>query len=648
MSNGIKKPAFGRGGRDSSFNSNNTNFGSKHQTKTFDFGNEFRCEAEIFEDCFRLSGYDIPLSIQHDENVHRFGKKKRCWYIAGLTWGVIGDWSGNLPKVLWFKKDRQLLNPEQWKEIQSKIVAAKKEREERRLKSQKEIAEQAVKDLESFREVQSKDCHTYLQIKHVNPYGVRINQSYLVIPLQDIYGKIWSYQRIAEKRDKNGRDKWFKTGGRKQGCFHIIGTIEANKTKPIIFSEGYATAASIHEATGYPVIICFDAGNIDPVVKVFRDQYLYHSFLIAGDNDQWKGKNTGKEAAQSVASRYGCKMVLPQFKETKTHPKDFNDLHVLEGLEEVKKQIEDALNRRRLRCNNALDFLTIPLRPREMILGPIIPEQGLAMIFAKPGIGKTFLSLSIACAVVSGKEMFDGRWKAPSPRKVLFLDGEMSQVSLQERIRSISRGYGCKERDLKKLHIITPDQQEHSMPDLSTQEGQSYIEEHLEGVELLILDNLSSLCRSYKENDSDSWVLILEWLLSLRCRGISVLIIHHANKNGKQRGTSRKEDSLDTVIELKESNDKEEHNGATFELHYQKARGFYGESSKPFELTLITEEDEALAWQVNDIENILEKKVWELQQEGMSRREIAKELDISSSKAHRVIKKMEAEVLVAK
>jgi putative DNA primase/helicase len=202
-----------------------------------------------------------------------------------------------------------------------------------------------------------------------------------------------------------------------------------------------------------------------------------------------------------------------------------------------------------LKSLNIEEFLALSIPPREMILSPIIPHQGLVMLYAMRGIGKTYVALTIACTIAGGGEMFAGKWQSPKTRKVLFIDGEMPISVLQERLATIVANNNLQAMS-QNLRIITPDLQDLGIPDLSTAAGQVLMEEHLEGVSLIILDNLSSLCRTGKENESESWNPIQTWLLSLRKRGISVLIIHHANKNGNQRGNSKKEDLLDTVVAL--------------------------------------------------------------------------------------------------
>src|SRR4051794_19912866 len=82
------------------------------------------------------------------------------------------------------------------------------------------------------------------------------------------------------------------------------------------------------------------------------------------------------------------------------------------------------------------DFLALDIAPREMLLHPILPERSLSMLYAPRGVGKSWLGLSIGLAVASGRELL--RWSAPNSKRVLYVDGEMPLVSLQERLRAIS------------------------------------------------------------------------------------------------------------------------------------------------------------------------------------------------------------------
>src|SRR6516164_6142097 len=148
---------------------------------------------------------------------------------------------------------------------------------------------------------------------------------------------------------------------------------------------------------------------------------------------------------------------------------------------------------RYLRSVSVTELLKMDVKDREMVLHPFLPTQGLAMLYSKRGAGKTFISLGIALAVASGTSFL--RWKAPTARKVLYVDGEMPLSALKQRVMDILAGTDIAPEFFENLQLITPDVQSKGLPDLATIAGQDEIEAHLEGVELLVLDNLSALAR---------------------------------------------------------------------------------------------------------------------------------------------------------
>jgi putative DNA primase/helicase len=271
------------------------------------------------------------------------------------------------------------------------------------------------------------------------------------------------------------------------------------------------------------------------------------------------------------------------------------------------------------------DFLTLNFPKRENILSPWLPTQGLVMIYGPRGYGKTFTMLGISVAITSGGKFM--RWEAPTSRGVIYIDGEMPAVVLQERLSRIIQS--SEKEPIAPFKIITPDLQKRGMPDITTLRGQLSIEQHLDNVDLVIVDNLSCLCRTGKENEAEGWLPVQEWALSLRARGKSVLFVHHAGKDGAQRGTSKREDVLDTVISLKRPGDYKPEEGARFEVHFEKARGIYGDIVKPFEVHLMNESDGKLSWNLKDLEESLTERVAQLLNEGIAQKDIADMLKIS-------------------
>jgi putative DNA primase/helicase len=280
------------------------------------------------------------------------------------------------------------------------------------------------------------------------------------------------------------------------------------------------------------------------------------------------------------------------------------------------------------------DFLRIDVPPREMLLAPILPERSLAMLYAPRGIGKSWLGLSIGLAVAAGETLL--RWNAPRKRKVLVVDGEMPLVSLQERLRELATGFAA---DIPNdgFRILAADQVDRGI-NLSTEQGQQALEPLLGDIDLLVLDNLSTLLTSRSEAASDAWVPIQQWLLRLRRQGKSVLLIHHAGTNGRQRGTSRREDALDAVIALRRPEDYSPEEGARFEVHFEKLRNRVdADAAVPFEASLIaTDERDGIHWSSADLKPPLLMQAAELFSDGMTVREVAASLRISKSEAGRL------------
>lgn len=289
---------------------------------------------------------------------------------------------------------------------------------------------------------------------------------------------------------------------------------------------------------------------------------------------------------------------------------------------------------------NMAEFLSMDLPERGFLLEPVIPTQGIVILYAPRGIGKTFTALSMSLAVAGGLSLYN--WRASKPSKVLYVDGEMPAITMQERLKALACGMAAPESAMRNLSLITPDMQNRPMPDLVTAAGQKALEPFLSDIDLLVLDNISTLCRTGKENESQSWQPMQTWLLDLRRRGIAVLLVHHAGKSGDQRGTSAREDIMDTVISLRRPKVYNMAEGARFQIHLTKARSITGKDALPFEVHLKSENN-ILHWDIFEIQEAELEQLKKLLSEGYSIRECAEEMGLSKSTAHRLKKKLEAE-----
>ena len=238
----------------------------------------------------------------------------------------------------------------------------------------------------------------------------------------------------------------------------------------------------------------------------------------------------------------------------------------------------------KLKAYNIKEFLELQIPVAEYILHPILCERRHIMIYAPRGAGKTWFCLSLAYSAATGITLIE-RYPAQKPCKVLYIDGEMSAYDLQQRIASITGG-DIPQGFEDNFKILTHDLCAGPMPNIADTFGQDEYEPFIKNVDVIFVDNVSSLMPHANENDSEGWAKAKEWSLEMRRRGKSVVFVHHAGKNGQQRGTSAREDSLDVVLALKHPPGYRTDQGARFNVYFEKARGFFGQDAMPFSLEM--------------------------------------------------------------
>lgn len=287
------------------------------------------------------------------------GREKRGWFQlyelpktdgSGLlivgSFGAFWGAENVVQKVELPTKERKAMSSEQLEALKARIAADKKKAEAEAARVAEECARRADFAWRSKCQEGSRDQSAYLKRKQIEPHGGRfLPGGKFCIPLQDTERRTYGLQIIYDEK-KNGRDKSFWPAGlAKKGHFFLIGGIP---DRLLLVAEGFATAASIHQATKLPVAVAFDAGNLLPVVKALKAKYKRAKFLICADDDYRTEGNPGVTHARNAALAVEGSVVFPVFTEERPTdtkgPTDFNDLHLLEGEQAVARQIEAALS----------------------------------------------------------------------------------------------------------------------------------------------------------------------------------------------------------------------------------------------------------------------------------------------------------------
>lgn len=310
-------------------------------------------------------------------------KERRGWYHlhelrmdsgGELLVGSFGVWRGNDPGSTKIELAKGTpLNADQRAALRARITEDRKAEQARRRAEGGRAARRAAA---MWSKLQTDGYSDYLVRKCIQSHGLRFSdQGTLVVPILDGGGQIHGLQLIYPsthpRRKKLGRDKDFWPPGLvKQGHFFQIGSPTVGAA--CLVAEGYATAASLHEATGLPVAVAFDAGNLVHVVQALRTRWKGLRLLVCADDD-YLGKchgcgaltltsdtlcthcgkphgagNAGISGASSAALAVDGAWCVPAFSAErpadKKGPTDWNDLHVLEGLQVVRAQVEARLS----------------------------------------------------------------------------------------------------------------------------------------------------------------------------------------------------------------------------------------------------------------------------------------------------------------
>jgi len=268
---------------------------------------------DSFREAMQASGIQYSGDIIADGRLHRFyidGHKPSSLngaytlHLDGCPAGFFQDFKTGLSQT-WRSGSGFQVSYALLKQIQEAKLTRKSEMHQKHT----EAANKAVYIWSQSNPIIKQSEHAYLLKKRIQPHDTRLYRDALVIPIHNESDQLVNLQFITPVGDKR-----FLSGGRKRGCFHIMGDL----SEKILICEGFATGASLYADSKQRVVIAFDAGNLLPVAKNIRELALDSEIIICGDNDlSGIGQSKAREAALSI----GAKVLIPPVPD-----QDWNDV----------------------------------------------------------------------------------------------------------------------------------------------------------------------------------------------------------------------------------------------------------------------------------------------------------------------------------
>ena len=293
-----------------------------------------------FRDAMARRGLIPPSHLAADGRLHRCDSEGRggkgdasyLLHLDGIPAGGFQNWRDGLGWEDWRADIGRPFTGADREQLRHKAESARAERDAEEARRRAEAAERAQT---IWRAASSCSDHPYLDSKGVKAHGLRVSRGDIVVPARDADGVLHSLQFIGADGSKR-----FLFGGRTRGCYFAIG----KATEVILIGEGYATCASAYEATGYPVAVAFDCGNLRAVAEALRAKFPTARIVLLGDDDYLTIGNPGIAKAKEAAAAVNGSVAIPQFGPDRPEvAKDFNDLSRLAGAATVKAVIEDVI-----------------------------------------------------------------------------------------------------------------------------------------------------------------------------------------------------------------------------------------------------------------------------------------------------------------
>jgi putative DNA primase/helicase len=475
------------------------------------------------------AGLEPPEQVFLDGRIHRFRsgqkKDKTGWYVVfgdGIPAGRFGDWREDISQPWTADIGRQLTFDE---------VEARK----RHIEEAKRIRDQEIEKLHDAVALAAKRIwdggtpataeHPYLKRKGVQPHGIKVSgEGKLMIPACTMDGDIKTIQYI----DADGK-KQFHQGGEAGGNVYFLGD---ESESPIYIAEGFATAATIHEVTGKPVVVAFSCHNLVEATGKVRDKRgALSEIVVVADNDE---SGMGEKMARRACQKHGARFVMaPDVGD------DVNDFHQKGG--DVKSLLAPPLEGWLI---SVRDFANVPA-PIPWLIKGWLPSGCLCMIHGPSGCGKTFLVLHWCMMIASNDDMISWDGRPVRHGKVVYLAGE-GHHGLRARVAAWLKHYEVKPDDVD-LFVSA------SGCDLNTPEGWMKVKNHIDALDgkpsVIVVDTLHRFLNG-DENSAQDAKIMVDACAGLQMEyGSTIILVHHTGVSDdaqhRARGSSAWKGALD-------------------------------------------------------------------------------------------------------
>ena len=444
------------------------------------------------------------------------------------------------PRTWAYGRDEDF-SPAEREASRATIEAARREREAEDVKVKEAAAALAAQTLKD--DTAPCTAHPYTTRKGVQVHDLRVTtrelrlpctdgerfltvpKGALVVPLSDVHGKLWSLQFIFLDGTKR-----FLPGGRK--LFFLLGKLTGKPGEVVLVAEGFATAATLHEATGKPVLVAFDAGNMTPVVEQFQAAHPGVRLGICNDDDWSNPTNAGLEAGKKalVASVNGALVSPPLGLAKETGATDWNDWAQFIGLgwkEQIAMEVNRALAQSRptettaevLPASRCL--ATVEPRPVKWLWFGRLASGEMVVLTGPPGAGKGLVICYIVACYTTGRPMAGDRQACPAGNVMYVSVEDADDTALVPRLKAAGA-------NLDRVHSWIMD----APPTLPDDTDKIVAELDRVQAGILILDPAPTLLTKEFSSNSDSDVRRAYSALGAACRtrGVALILVRHTNK----------------------------------------------------------------------------------------------------------------------